>query len=140
MIKRCLDQTKSDLVLLQELKLSDEDLAVFQKHFGLWKGFCVAVEGALGGIGIFAREVVILSLEVSSKKSWQWISVFSKQLVLNLNIINVYGLNSKTDLKRVWGNILAILQSHGNLLFLLGGEFNAILHPSEKNGGVGWAS
>lgn len=38
----------------------------------------------------------------------------------------------------VWESLSEILESNVGKHFLLGGDFNAILRPSDKSGGVGW--
>ena len=59
LIKRCLDQTKSDLVLLQETKIKMEDFVVFKKKFRRWECLFSGAHGASGGMAILWKPDII---------------------------------------------------------------------------------
>lgn len=53
-------------------------------------------------------------------------------------LINVYGQNNIPEMRRVWGEISEVMVANSDRIFLLGGDFNAILRSLDKRGGLGW--
>ncbi|XP_057872097.2 uncharacterized protein LOC131078421 [Cryptomeria japonica] len=138
LIKHCFDQTRTEIVILIELKLEGEDVERFVRVFKGWKCLIVDSIGASGGLGILWKDSVVDIHRVQAERSWQWVEVLSKELHLSFYLINVYGPNNTRELRFVWESLSEVLVSQSDKPFLLGGDFNAILRPSDKSGGIGW--
>lgn len=91
LIKRCFDQTRLSIVLLQETKIKEKDFDSFLKCFGKWKGCLSRAVGASGGLGILWEEALVNVRVERQDQSWQWVSVASKQLCASFDILIVYG-------------------------------------------------
>ena len=59
LIKRCFDQTKPDLVMLQETKIKEEDFMAFKNKFKRWECLLSGANGASGGMAILWRPEVL---------------------------------------------------------------------------------
>lgn len=91
LIKRCLDQTRTEIVILQELKLEGDSVSKFARSFKDWKCSIVESDGASRGLGVLWKDTVTDIQVIRSERSWQWVEVWSKQMHFSFNPINVYG-------------------------------------------------
>ncbi|MCI28495.1 hypothetical protein A2U01_0049696, partial [Trifolium medium] len=51
-----------------------------------------------------------------------------------MHIVNIYAPCSASGKKKLWEDLLAVKQQSGGGEWCLGGDFNAILHSSERKG------
>ena len=80
LIKRCLDQSKPDLVFLQETKIKEEEFSSFKNKFRRWECMLTGVEGASRGLAILWKSETITISETISNANWQWAKVYVKHL------------------------------------------------------------
>ncbi|XP_059070594.1 uncharacterized protein LOC131860227 [Cryptomeria japonica] len=137
LIKQCIDQVRPDIFLLQETKIKDEDVSSFSKKFQSWKCSLVGAQGASGGLAALWKESVVEVFVVRATRWWQWLKIKSMQLQISFFLINIYGPNNTNMKMQVWSELSEILRNDKNL-FILGGDFNALLRPLDKMRGVGW--
>ncbi|GLJ56609.1 hypothetical protein SUGI_1239030 [Cryptomeria japonica] len=135
-VKRCISSYSPKLALLQETKLGNEDLASFGKQLGFRMIKGAPTNGASGGLSIIWDPQNIIFSLMESHCNWMSGRVTILKHYLDLVIINVYGPILNEDKKRVWEET-ENFSSNLNQLCILGGEFNAILHYHEKQGGLG---
>lgn len=138
LIKRCLDQVRPDIVFLQETKIEEEDFGVFSRKFQSWKFSLVGAQDASGGLVALWRDSVVEVDVIRTNRWWQWLKVRLKQLHANFFLINIYGPNNSNLKMQLWSELSDILRLDRESLFILGGDFNALLRPLDKMGGVGW--
>lgn len=50
LIKRCLDQARLDIALLQENRIKEDNFEAFSRKFQKWKLSLVEAQGASGGL------------------------------------------------------------------------------------------
>jgi len=105
LIKRCLDQSKPDLVFLQETKIKEEDFSSFKNKFRRWECLLTGAQGASGGLAILWKPETITVLESELKANLQWAKIYVKNLHWSFMVINVYGPNKNAEKKELWGKI-----------------------------------
>ena len=105
LIKRCLDQSKPDLVFFQETKIKEEDFASFKNKFRRWECLLTGALGASGGMAILWKPKTITISESISNTNWQWTKVYVKHLQCFFMVINVYGLNNNAQKRMLWQSI-----------------------------------
>ena len=59
-----------------------------------------------------------------------------KKFELSFILINVYSPTSTQDKQKLWLDLTQIIQIHSDQYIILGGDFNAILKMTKKNGGI----
>ncbi|XP_057828094.1 uncharacterized protein LOC131039378 [Cryptomeria japonica] len=138
LIKRCLDQVIPDIVFLQETNIKEEDFGVFARRFHSWKSSLVGAQSASGGLDALWRDSVVEVDVIRIDRWWQWLKIRSKQLHTSFFFINIYGPNNSNLKLQLWSELSDILRNDRENLFILGGDFNALLRPSYKIGSVGW--
>ncbi|XP_057818353.1 uncharacterized protein LOC131031290 [Cryptomeria japonica] len=138
LIKRCIDQVRPDFFLLQETKIKEEDVSVFSRKFQTWKCSLVGAQGASGGLAALWKDSVVEVVVVRATRWWQWLKIKSLQLQTSFFLFNIYGPTNTILKNQVWSEISKILSNDKENVFILGGDFNALLQPSDKMGGVGW--
>ena len=94
LIKRCLDQSKSDLVLLQETKIKEDDFSLFKNKFRRWECLLSRAQGASGGMAILWKPNILEITDFFLDSNWQWVRVVVKQLHCSFSVFNVYGPNN----------------------------------------------
>ncbi|XP_059073785.1 uncharacterized protein LOC131874424 [Cryptomeria japonica] len=138
LIKRCLDQFRLDTVCLQETKIKIEDFATFHRRFKKWKCALVKARGASGGLAIMWNDSLVDVTIMRQGNWWQWVRVFSKQFYMHVYMINVYGANNTILKRQLWTDLSECLKQDTENIFIIGGDFNGLVRPLDKMGGVGW--
>ncbi|XP_057854761.2 uncharacterized protein LOC131064586 [Cryptomeria japonica] len=138
LIKRCLDQVRPDILLLQETKIKEEDVNVFSRKFPAWKCILVGAQSASGGLAALWNDSVMDVVVIRSTRWWQWLKIQSFQFQTSFFLINIYGPNNSNLKMQMWEELADIMRNDRENLFILGGDFNAILRPLDKMGSVGW--
>ncbi|XP_059073249.1 uncharacterized protein LOC131874050 [Cryptomeria japonica] len=142
LVKRCLSSFSPKLVLLQETKLGDAELASFGNRLGFRKITGTPSIGASRGLAIIWDPHSILLSPLVSNLNWMSGRVTCLKNNLDFVIVNMYGPILNDDKKRVWEEIKNFTSTLSQVCFI-GGDFNAILHQHEKQGGSSnnaWAS
>lgn len=91
-----------------------------------------------GGLGVLWNEYTLEVQLISQDRHWQCIKIFSKPLNATFFMLNLYGPNSIGGKEELWQNLTIVLNADNEAIFLGGGYFNAILHPLDKKGSIGW--
>ncbi|XP_059068451.1 uncharacterized protein LOC131858970 [Cryptomeria japonica] len=138
LIKRCLDQVRPDILLLQETKIKEEDFSLFSRKFQSWNCSQVRAQGTSGGLAILWKGSAIVVIIVRATCLWQWLKVISMQLQTSFFLFNIYGPTNSNLKKQLWSELSDILTNDKENVFILGGDFNALIRPSDKKGGMGW--
>ncbi|XP_059078035.1 uncharacterized protein LOC131876613 [Cryptomeria japonica] len=138
LIKRCLDQVRPDILLLQETKIKEEDFSLFSRKFQSWNCSLVGAQGASGGLAMLWKGSAIDVTIVRATRWWQWLKIKSMQLQTSFFLFNIYGPINSNLKKQVWSELSEILSNDKENVFILGGDFNALIRPSDKKGGMGW--
>ncbi|KAK2651365.1 hypothetical protein Ddye_011221 [Dipteronia dyeriana] len=105
--------------------------------WGCWitRGVAVDAEGAAGGlISLWNEDLFSVKACITSKRCnilvGELVSI-KKEVV----ICNVYASNTEPERKELWEFIL-LKQSLFSIPWCIGGDFNTVLDPSERRGGV----
>lgn len=101
LIKRCFDQMRTEIVILQELKLDGEDVERFTRIFKGWRCMIVESIGGSGGLGILWKDTMVDIQMIRAERSWKWVEVWLKQSHFSFYLINVYGPNNIQELRFV---------------------------------------
>ena len=136
LLKHNLNAFNSDIILIQETKLSKIEIDKFSKRLGIWRSIFQESRGASGGLGLIwdPRKVDVKNTHCT--KNWISGKVHSLKSDLNFTIINVYGPISHTEKLSTWNEIGLILKDKENETCILGGDFNTILESNDKTGGI----
>lgn len=133
-IKRLVDDMKSDIVLLQETKLSQESYEKTLFKWSKWSSFHSPSIGASGGLAVLWNPLLIQGQLIHQHQNWQMVQISNFEI--SFLIINVYGPNSTQDKLKIWDALTQKIQSQQTQLIILGGDFNAVLNQNEKIGGI----
>ncbi|XP_059064717.1 uncharacterized protein LOC131856805 [Cryptomeria japonica] len=92
--------------------------------------------GASGGLAIIWDPRVVSFEVVNSQAHWMsdWVKGIKKNLCFLL--VNVYGPTQNKDKRKIWSELKLFLKAIPNQICIIGGDFNAILNPKEKWGGI----
>jgi len=121
------------LVFLSETKKSVAEMATIKNKLGDYDGISVDCRGRSGGLSMLWEKSAQVSL----------LSYSGHHIDVELNDVGtpgpwrftgIYGW-SETSLKAKTCDLLIDLSQHSNLPWLIGGDLNEILFPSEKKGG-----
>ncbi|XP_059070528.1 uncharacterized protein LOC131860170 [Cryptomeria japonica] len=140
LIKQCVDQVRPDIFLIQETKIKEEDVSLFARKFQTWKCSLVGAEGASGGLVALWKDSVVEVVVMRATRWWQWLKIKSVQLQSSFFLFNIYGPTNTNLKNQVWSEIFEIMSNDKENIYILGGDFNALLRPSDKMGGMGWNS
>ena len=140
LIKRCLDQSKPDLVLLQEIKTKEEDFQAFKDKFRRWECLLSGAQGASRGMAILWKPKILKVTDFILDSNLQWFRINVKQLHCSFLVFNIYGPNNSIQKRLLWKTLSKKVQRLENEMAILGGDFNAILNPGDKKKGKGWIS
>ena len=104
-LKQHLTNFNSDIILLQETKLSLDEGSKLAKSLGLWQVVFLEARGASGGLGIIwnPKKVDVFSME----HNYNWMSVIVHSLKSDLKCIlfNIYAPVSHSRKKVVWDEV-----------------------------------
>ncbi|KAG5514982.1 hypothetical protein RHGRI_036130 [Rhododendron griersonianum] len=121
-----------DVVFLMETKNSDHYLVWLQKHLSVKGGFFVSPVGLAGGLCIYWKKEVSFQLIKSNSVFIDcFISIGQHQCRMTF----VHAQNSLQERRDLWEELLGIAHMESSD-WLIGGDFNAILHQDEKFGGL----
>ncbi|XP_059064117.1 uncharacterized protein LOC131856369 [Cryptomeria japonica] len=123
---------------IAETKIKEEDVNVFSRKFPAWKCILVGAQGASGGLVALWKDSIMDVVVIRSTRWWQWLKIQSFQLQTIFFLINIYGPNNSNLKLQMWEELADIMRNDRENLFILGGDFNVIIRPSNKMGGVGW--
>ena len=136
LLKRNLTLFDSDIILLQETKLNQEEGLKMKQKLGKWTSLFQQSQGASGGLGIIWNPRLINMEVLSLQVNWMGMRVTSTKTNLQLVLINIYGPTSIEDKLSVWNEISSLLNSKPQEIAILGGDFNAVTSLEEKSGGI----
>lgn len=137
LIKSQLDLIKCDLVMLQETKLCDESASVLFTSWKKWNFLSCPSYSASGGLALLWNAYNIEVQLVSSAVHWMLFLVTSKVSKVKVWLFNIYAPSRIQGKKKLWRDLIRVASPlrQGSLV-VFGGDFNAILDPSEKSGGI----
>lgn len=120
--------------MLQETKLSTNN---FQKFVGCWSTWNFAHVpglGATGGLAILWNPKTIKAQHLHQGTNWQILSI--QHYELSLYLINIYGPIPMSDKQKLWLTLTGFIQKSIGAKFIIPNDFNAIIHPRDKYGGI----
>lgn len=121
--------------MIQETKLSKDELEIFAKKLGIRSLEGSPANGALGGLAVIWDPRILVFNLLYKTSNWLCGRINNTKCNLNFVLFNIYGPIQNKDKKKIWDEIEQFLTSIPDRLCIIGGEFNAILDPSEKWGG-----
>ncbi|KAH7838833.1 hypothetical protein Vadar_031730 [Vaccinium darrowii] len=120
------------MVFLMETKNDERYLVGLQKHLGVDDCFCVNPVGLAGGLCIYWKKGVSVQI---IKGDMHMVDSYVSMGQYRCRITFVHAPNSAHDRKSLWQELLSVARME-TIDWLIGGDFNAILHPDEKVGGA----
>ncbi|KAK3189742.1 hypothetical protein Dsin_029303 [Dipteronia sinensis] len=136
-VGRVVVNQKLAVFFIQETELSAVDNSILRSLGGveLTKGIGVDAVGSAGGlITMWSEDLVTIKDCISSK--WCIILVgLLKKLDKKVVFCNVYAPNLESERRELWGYIISAQQSFP-MSGCIKGDFNTVLYPSERKGGV----
>lgn len=122
-----------DLVLIQETKLSKNEINNFSMKFNQWQMEAIESTGASGGLDIIWRNSMVAFTCLSKMENWMADRVRTLRFNLEFIIINVYGPIPTEKKKSMWQEIEQFLRMQEESHIIIGGDFNTILYALDKN-------
>lgn len=111
-----------------------EEIVVFTKKLGPWHVDVVNVEGASRGLALLWRRNTVNFEPLIAERHCQGGLVRSLNTNLKFIVINVYVPTPSCSKREVWIEIEGLLSIFADNIFILGNDFNVILHFSKKKG------
>lgn len=136
LVKRGMELSKVDIFLVQETKLTNTYLEMFEKKKKGWHVIQIQATEASGGISQFWKPQSVQIYKLVEGLSWLGCKVKSIYSNLQFGLINVYRSNSYIRKRGLWLEIENFLKLHQNVNFTIVGDFNAILNSNDKQGGI----
>ncbi|XP_057829570.1 uncharacterized protein LOC131040632 [Cryptomeria japonica] len=134
-LKHYLPSLEGDIMLIQKTKLDEEGYKSLKKKVGIWEVVGVPSSGASGGLGVLWDPRWVLFSKMGSSSNWICGKVQSLKSKLTFIIINIYGPKFLHEKREVWAEIDRLAQDFSGEHIFLGGDFNAVLNMSDKQGG-----
>eukprot|EP00253_Pinus_taeda_P009755 PITA_09755 len=134
-IRDLLKQEQSDLLLIQETKISAQDFQHQSQNFKNFIGISIGSEGASGGIGTMWNKNKWEIINSQFCSWWVRTDLKNKGTWEIYYIYSIYAPNHHRDKGRCWETISSYLQSVQNRKIILGGDLNLIRNVEEKLGG-----
>ncbi|XP_059076457.1 uncharacterized protein LOC131875799 [Cryptomeria japonica] len=136
LVKRYLSKLESEMILLQETKLSGHKVAEFIRYYNKWEGLFQDARGTAGGLGILWNSEVFEVTPLESSEFRMACNIVYKLGGFGFPLFNVYGPIKRDDKLRVWTELHEQLLSLERKKAILAGDFNAILDIDDKEGGL----
>jgi exonuclease III len=135
-LKDILKSSKASILLLQETKMSQQD--VLKTLSNVWKGSQGVVgdaRGASGGICTLwdASRIDMISSHICMH--WIHTKVHHKSTGCQVSIFNIYAPQLLGEKNHCWDSLQTYLQQNNLSNIILGGDFNVTLAQDEKRGG-----
>ena len=125
-IKQYLNKFESEIILLQETKLSIDEGIKLNKTLGIQQSIYQAANGSAGGLGVIwnPKKVDIVWLEQGTN----WISVTVQSLKSDLKfiLVNTYEPNNLSGKQQVWDEMSSLFLKFKEFRIVIGGDFNSI--------------
>ncbi|XP_057837189.2 uncharacterized protein LOC131047335 [Cryptomeria japonica] len=137
LVKRSLTKLESDMILLQETKLSGEKVYDFIKYCYKWEDLFQDARGASGGLGILWNSEAFEVVPIASNEFWMACNIRCKSGGIGFPLFNIYGSIKIDEKLRVWSEIYDQLQLLEMHKVIMARDFNAILDIDDKEGGLG---
>ncbi|TYH10965.1 hypothetical protein ES288_A07G220800v1 [Gossypium darwinii] len=131
-LKQLLVANISDMVFLCETKIHSNSFQRIRTICRMEGCLAVSSEGKSGGLALLWREGVNVAVQSYSK--YHIDSVVSMDDGVTLRFTGFYGQTNPSLRQQAW-DMLRKVQSRVNEAWIVGGDFNAILNNSEKEGG-----
>ncbi|XP_059076685.1 uncharacterized protein LOC131875959 [Cryptomeria japonica] len=136
LFKRVLNKLDSDLVILQETKLSGEKAMELMKYCFRWEGVFQDAQGTAGGLGLMWNPACVEVNPIASCNNWMACIIHHKTTNLNFPLFNIYGPIRTEEKLKAWTEITDQARLLDLDKTIMVGDFNAILDIDEKEGGL----
>jgi hypothetical protein len=124
---------KSALVFLMETRLSEERIGALMKSLGFPNGEVVAANGLSGGLALFWRRDIIVSLQSKSRSHIDVILSCANLKVRQWRFTGFYGEPRREMRKNNW-YLMRFLHAQLDLPWLCAGDFNEVMSAEEHMG------
>lgn len=124
-IKQQINSCGSDIVLLQEMKLSKGNYEHIISKWSYWKSCQFEAQGASRGLLTLWNPKYVQLESISNTSKWKLFRVTHFDLTFLL--VNVYAPNSTTRKNMLWEELDLTFEQSGDEKFVFVGDFNAIL-------------
>lgn len=128
LVKKRIDLTRDDIVLIQEIKQSKDEVEMLFNNFKYWKVEVVQADGAFDGLTICWNSSYVFFEFVTSGKHWIGQRVKNSLSNLYFIMINVHGPVSYLSKRSLWIEIDKFLATYPSKHFTLRGVLNIILY------------
>ncbi|XP_042965942.1 uncharacterized protein LOC122299620 [Carya illinoinensis] len=124
-----------DILFIQETRLRVSEMDRCKRSLGLENCLAVSCEGRRGGLALFWKLEVDLTILQYSKNHIHAIIAEEEQESRRWFLTGIYGFPEVASRHLTW-TLMRSLKNVDNLGWLLIGDFNEIIHQAEKWGGV----
>ncbi|KAJ9183977.1 hypothetical protein P3X46_007769 [Hevea brasiliensis] len=131
-LKLLIHLNKPNMVVLLEPRISGIQADIAITSFGLPFSHRVEAQGLSGGIWVLWNEEWKVEV-VRNHRQFIHLHIFDSKMLL-IEFIAIYGHPVASQRAFLWPELNSLVSSN-SISWLLGGDFNALLHPSDRKGG-----
>ncbi|XP_057839788.1 uncharacterized protein LOC131049742 [Cryptomeria japonica] len=136
LVKRVLSRSASEIIVMQETKLSIDNAEGFLKYCRDWEGVFQEANGSTGGLGILWKPDSVKVNLFEKAENWMICNVYNIRENSKFPLINVYGPSKTVEKTKVWNILTNKIKDLMSDRVVVAGDFNALLDLDQKKGGL----
>ena len=134
-LKDLIKSKKPDILLIQDTKLSSQEMEGIIGKSRIYEGLAISTMGASGGISTIWEKMKWKLQQHTRKDHWINTKLENIETGGTKSIYNIYSTNHYKDKETCWETLKESIGDDREDNILVGGDLNLILKAKEKRGG-----